>query len=407
MPFHFAARKILSSTGATITYDTGVNPNRLIALNYSGTIHEALNRLSAKSGYHYSIHNNNLTWTSFITRTFDVSFMPGSSSYMVGKDQNQAATTNTSSIDQSQSVGSSLDTEYSNLAGNVSVWHDLDNTLQKLKSARGIVEISQATTTVTVRDDQAHVNAIDHYIKQLNGTLSREVLIRVQVLEVQLNDQFNYGIDWNIVSGKLQLSGSNFVKPVAPTEPSTFIVKWAGSSALIQALMQQGRVSRQTYPSVVTLNNQVAQIGINTQTAYLKQTSTTINNLTTTTSATPGVINEGFTLYVLPKIQGNNVYLQISSTLAKLLNIQNASFKDAAGNINYSIQLPQVAYKRFNVRSAVPNQYTLILAGFKQLESETHKAALLGSWDLGGKTANKSNTETIVLITPTIIRKLH
>ena len=33
--------------------------------------------MAAKTGYVYSVHRNSVYWQAFITRTFDIAFMPG------------------------------------------------------------------------------------------------------------------------------------------------------------------------------------------------------------------------------------------------------------------------------------------------------------------------------------------
>ena len=180
---------------------------------------------------------------------------------------------------------------------------------------------------------------------------------------------------------------------------------WGGSSTFINALAQQGKVSIDTQPRVVTLNNQVAEIGINTQTTYLASVSTTTTtNVGSTATLTPGTVTTGFSLYLLPKIQGNNVYLQISSTLASLITLKQYTGNTTGSSSNSSaIYAPIVSSKRFNQRSAVPSGDTLVLAGFKQLKNEANKQSLFGSDALGGYGGNQTNVETIVLITPTIL----
>ena len=54
-----------------------------------------------------------------------------------------------------------------------------------------------------------------------------------------------------------------------------------------------------TRPEVLTLNNQVAEITLTTQQAYLAKSSVTVTggtDSTTTTELTPGVVTSGFTL---------------------------------------------------------------------------------------------------------------
>jgi len=169
-----------------------------------------------------------------------------------------------------------------------------------------------------------------------------------------------------------------------------------------------GHVSIATEPRLVTLNNQIAEIGINQLQGYLESIAVTTQGVTgtTTTALTPGIVKTGFSLYILPKIKGKKVYLQISSDLSSLRNIQvfTAERQDLAngkqGTVS-QIELPTVNEKIFNQRSVVESGDTLVIAGFRQVRNETANTRTFGIPSSQG--AKKTNLETIVLITPTIL----
>jgi type II secretory pathway component GspD/PulD (secretin) len=112
-------------------------------------------------------------------------------------------------------------------------------------------------------------------------------------------------------------------------------------------------------------------------------------------------VTTGFTLYLLPKVQGNNIYLQISSTLSSLVSLE--TFTSGSGSSQNSIKGPIVTQKRFNQRSLVPSNATLVIAGFKQLTNKANNSSLFGVDQLGGYGGSQDNIETIILITPSII----
>ncbi len=421
LPLHFIVDKVLSRTGAMADYQPDVNQAMPITLNYKGTVKGALDRIAAATNYGYTVDNSTLTWSGFTTKTFDISFMPGVSQYQMGKASGGQKTLQSG---EGTTFGfSDVGSQYSNLQGSLSIWNDLTQALEELKSKDGKVFVSQATTSVTVTDRPQTVRVIANYLKQLNRELSRQVALDVQVLQINLGEAYEYGINWDLVrafasnNSQFGLSGSLGqsinLQPLNGQGDSGFIIKGAPSgdkflnSVLIKALSQQGKVSVITQPRTVTLNNQVAELSINSQQSYLRQVSVTQGtNVTggTTTSVTPGVVSTGFNLYILPKIQGNKVYLQISSTLANLVQIRERSFgsKDTAGG-QFSIQLPEVDEKRFNQKTLVPSSATLVVAGFKQLRNTANKQQLFGQQALGGHGAQKENSEIILLITPTIM----
>lgn len=437
MPFNFWVTKVLDQTGANISYQDGMNRNIPVTLNYTGTIRGALDRLGAISGYSYVVDGNNVQWQAFATQTFDVSFIPGASQYLMG----QQATNNNSTLsaiagapnqNMTQNISGQLMTnQYSNMQGNLSVWTDLQNAIKSMLSPEGTVIVSQATTTITVRDHPQNVRMVGDYLASMNKDLSRQVALQVQVLQITLNKGFTYGIDWNLIVGQLQLQGgsggingagglltptmgTNFTNTSGGgTTPTGFgwgILPANENKILLSALGQQGKVSTVTQPRVVSLNNQVAQIAITTQQTYLASVSTTVTGAASTsqTALNPGVVTTGFTLYVLPKILGRDVYLQLTSELSNLdaLTTVQSSTGGIAGtpiqNVN-QIQAPTVTSKSFNERTMVPSGQTLVLAGFKQVNNEVQKNSSFGFDALGGMGAEQGNTEIILLITPTIV----
>lgn len=438
LPLNLLMNRILPQNIVTAQYGIGASGNTLINLNYTGSIRGALNAISAKTGYAYDIEDGMITWSNIVTKTYDVSFMPGASQYLMGqKSGDTMLSVSSSGGSTGGSTGQGTDSQFSSLEANLSVWKDLQNSIKQMLSPDGKVMVSESTTTVTVQDHPENVQKVADFLASMNRDLSREVSLQVKVLEVKLNQNFNYGINWNLayqsatvggglstgdlsnttnsaLLGKISPSGPGF-GPLVPGGPSGFTPvsgtlpgigagilggPFRNTQILINALAQQGSVSTVTNPDVVTLNNQVAQIDISTQTGYLASTTTTVTGVegTVQTSLNPGTVSTGFKLYILPKIMNHNVYLELSSAISTLDDLK--SFGPSASN---QIQLPTVSGKRFNLRSVVPSGDTLVIAGFKQDQSTANKASMFGSDLLGGKGADRSNIETIVLITPVIV----
>ncbi len=433
MPFNFWVNKALQQTGAVMSYQEDMNRNVPLSFDYTGTIRGALDKLASISGYAYTVEGNSVSWQEFVTQTFDVSFVPGASQYMMGGQagntnpnySNVAAGTSSANV----TTGEMLGNQYSNMQGNLSVWSDLEKTIKDMLSPDGKVMVSQATTTITVRDHPQNVSTVAEYLASMNKDLSRQVVLQVQVLQINLNKSFSYGIDWNMIQGQIEAQGgvggnvdgtlftslgadATALGGIQPTGLGWGILGNGLNKILLTALQQQGDLSVVTQPRVVTLNNQVAQIAITTQKTYLASLTTTNTvNVGSQVSLTPGVVNTGFTLYVLPKIMGRDVYLQLTSELSNLDSLTtftsggstSGSTSTSTQNSTASIQEPTVSSKSFNQRTMVPSGACLVLAGFRQVTNETNKASYFGIDPLGGRGAQQNNTEIIVIITPTIV----
>jgi type IVB pilus formation R64 PilN family outer membrane protein len=435
LPFSYYSRTIAGGGGHNVLthYQVGLDEAATVSMNYTGTVKGALDLLAAKTGYVYAVNGNSVYWQAFITKTFDIAFMPGSSDYMMGKaagTSSGASQANTGGTVQAM-IDDSASSQYSNLKGTLSVWKDLGTTIKQLLSPSGTVIVSESTTSVTVRDKPSNVDLVAKYISNLNSNLSRQVLVKVQVLDVTLSSDFVWGINWNAIK---QTLGQQFLltadegTPVSITSlsngnaiPQVGTKNNLGSStavgALINALTQQGRVSVVTEPRVVCLNNQVSVIRIVNQEGYLASVqNTTVAGAsgtgasgTITSQLTPGALITGLTLYVLPKIMNGKVYLQVNADLSTKVSIQAISSAtggtpDAStATAGSTIQVPNFTQKQFNQRSIIGSGDTLIIAGYRQLSNTANAMQLLDSQALGGKGAKEQEVETIVLITPIIL----
>jgi len=438
MPFQFLLSRLLRNTGTVVDYQPGVQQQMPITMQYQGQIKGALDKLAGLTGYDYTAVGRSLSWTAFETKIFNISFMPGASNYLLGQQSggDSGASSSTSSGSSASFGAGNGDQQFTNLQGKLSVWQDIAKTLDDLKSDKGKVVVSESTASVTAYDHPANISAMTKYIDKLNQTMSQQVGLKVQVLEIDLNNSYAYGINWNqiatIAGTKLTLAG-NLATGAAVVGSDAAAISGptggifglqvgnsgsggtGGSNAILNALSTQGRLRVVTEPSVVTMNNQVAEIRINTDTSYLASASSTAaaTNVGATSTLTPGTITTGLTLYLLPKIQDNDIYLQVSSTLSSLVTITPFSASTGSStapttssstqpSISF-IELPTLSEKSFNIRSIVESGATLIVAGFKEIRDNTKTTSFAGVDALGGKGGLSENTETILLITPQLI----
>ncbi|HVE43765.1 MAG TPA: secretin N-terminal domain-containing protein [Gammaproteobacteria bacterium] len=441
LPFSYYSRTVSTGAGKNILtkYQPGLDVATNISVNYSGSIKGALDLIASKSGYVYSVHGSTIYWQAYITRTFEVAFMPGGTDYLMGKKSGssggaQPVGGGTNGQTSSYTNSDSSDSEYSNLSAKLSVWDDVQATIKQLLSPQGTVTVSQATTSVTVRDRPANVQLIGQYIGNLNNSLSKQVLVKVQVLEVLLENDYTFGINWGTIArafhnSPFMINGSygtpvsitaltpQNLPPAASALTSVPMVPQIGLvgngenpsyTVLFNALNQQGKTALVSEPRVVCLNNQVSVIRIVQSEGYLASIQNTSlasgtaqsNNTgigTVTSQVTPGTVITGLTLYILPKILNQKVYLQVNADLSSLISITSI------GPTNSQIQVPKVIEKHFNQRSMIRSGETLILSGFRQVKNVANANQFINSQALGGKGSSQVNTETIILITPILL----
>jgi MSHA biogenesis protein MshL len=448
LPFSYYSRTIAGGAGSHVLtkYQTGLDPAVNVTLNYTGTVKGALDLLASKSGYVYTIHGGSIYWQAFITRTFDIAFMPGGTDYLMGKSSSSSSASQSSGGGAAGTGGmvsnyvssDASDSEYSNLKGTLSVWTDLENTIKQLLSADGKVVVSQSTTSVTVRDKPSNVELIAQFIANMNKAMSKQVLVKVQVLEVSLESDYIFGINWQLIERAFNKSpfviNGSYGTPISisqvftpqsglPTGAPAPTVPVFGTQVqpntnnpipsytiLFNALNQQGKTSVVTEPRVVCLNNQVSVVRIVKQQGYLASVQNTsiasggtAPTSTVTSQLTPGTVITGLTLYILPKIMKDKVFLQVNADLSTAGAFGTISSGTQSSANNTQIQTPNITEKHFNQRSVIKSGDTLILAGFRQVSNQANANQFVTSQALGGKGAQQLNTETIVLITPIIL----
>jgi len=419
-------------------YQVGLDPTLKLSINYSGTVKGALDMLASKTGYVYSINGNDVYWQAFVTKTFEIAFMPGTSDYMMGKASAASGAAGAggaaaSTMQQSSGfIDDSAASQYSNIKGTLSIWKDLDTTIKQLLTADGKVIVSESTTSVTVKDRPSNVDLVSKYIANLNKHLSSQVLVKIEVLDITLNNDFNFGINWQAVQSKLGkgsdlILNANYGTPITiqsfaggPNPTMGFQQHDSSSSffaPLINALQQQGKVAVVSQPRVVCLNNQVSAIRIVSQQGYLASlqitsfggsstTPATAQSNSVTSQITPGQVVTGLTLYILPKILGNKIVLQVNADLSinnGFGTVTATGQPSTAANPQSAIQVPNLTQKQFNQRSVIQSGETLVLSGFRQVTNNAAAMQFLDSTDLGGRAATQQSTETIVLITPIIL----
>lgn len=411
-PLQQALHELLAPHGLGVRFLDDIDPQQQIALAHSGSLGQALERIARDTGYSYAVEDTLVTWSKFKVAEFDVAFLAGNTNFFLGdsgEQQNNASNGRGSALTE-VSGGTPGNQQFLNFSSEaLSVWTDLEVALKLLLSNSGQLAINQSSTSVLVRDYPQYVDQVEQYLRQQNQRLTRQVAVDVKVLEITFNDQDQTSVDWQLirqasgVEGMMSMAGqllngdsSAGLGQLSLSRPQG---RYAGSGVLLEALQQQGLVQVSNHPRVLSLNNQIAKIALQDNATYLASAGTTNTaNVGSSDVLIPGVISTGFELYVLPKVSGQSVILQLSTSLSDLQSIDEVRSGDMI------IQTPHTNRKNFFMKAMVANGNTLLLSGLKNSRSERREQSSFGSWLFGGGLADGvSQSETILLITPYII----
>lgn len=402
----FILEKIQRAGGSNLTTESDASRQTDIELNYSGSLAGLLNQIALRSDLRWSYESGRILFYRVVSRSISVKTMPGSLKLSAG-------------LSLSSSGGG---TGSSSSSSDINIWTGLEKNMANMVSVSGKLVIDQNTGTVTVRDAFRNVEAIEMYVQSLNQTLMRQVSMTVEVLQVNLNTDFQSGIDWNYVSdtmqlGKLQIKGPTAVASADAASTIGLVLKNAAGTTnqlLFQALEKFGRVSSAYSTVVTTVNRQPVPVGNQTTQTYLKSVTPTLLTNTTGGSTnnsvygppalTPGEITTGFSLTLLPiLLDSNQVLLECGLSLSSLKSL--TSFNSGSGTGLQTIQQPSVANFAVLQRLVAKSNETIVLSGFDAELLQSQQVDPLLNNLPGSRKGSKDRTTTVVLITPRLLEQ--
>lgn len=396
-----------SGGGTGARTSLAISPASPLSVNYSGTLTGLINYVAAAYGVSWKLDSGRIKIFQHESRTFRITALPGDThlSAQVGSTTSSGSGggggSGGASTVQAQTGNKSTGAAFSGL----SVWKGLETSIKQMLSAKGVVIASPATGTITVTDTPHVLGQVASFLHEQNDSLSRLVSVNVRVLSVQLKDSGSRGINWDAIYNKVNSSTLLSLRTSFPGAGSLIMTNrgdspMAGTKAMIDALATQGRVSEVTSTQLVTMNNQPVPINVGMSRAYVASTSLTQTaNVGSTSTITPGMVQTGFAMSLVPHIlDPQNVVMQYSMDISSLVGLESFTSGGA------TIQLPNVASNNFIQRVKLRSGETLVVAGFDQKDQSTSGEGFGNAQNAlaGSQTTNKNQTMMVVLIQPTI-----
>ena len=272
--------------------------------------------------------------------------------------------------------------------------------------------------SITVSAFPASLAQVESFIRNFEASIQRQVLIEAKIVEVNLEDSFEFGIDWNVVTSIVRRGTTLGINVRTPTNtPRTTgnveLTLGGGDgsvSAVLNALESQGNVRVLSNPRVSALNNQRAVFNVTTSEVIFTTSRTPILGPTGgivsfETQVTPQQIQVGIVLDVLPQIGSDNgVTMNIRPVVTSVA--RTASFVQD-GN---TFTAPVIDTRESDTMARLRAGETIIIGGLMQTRSERVKSGVPGlrSIPLLGRafTSYKNverKSELVIFLTPTII----
>jgi len=236
-------------------------------------------------------------------------------------------------------------------------WTQLQATLTSIVGGgegRSIV-VDKHSGLVIVRAMPGELRDVEAYLTDAQDSLQRQVILEAKVIEVDLNDSFQSGVDWALISSSQEFAVGNgslargvgrLLEADGTSSPISSAASAAISSgldasnipfanlfaagsstdnfaSLITLLSTQGSVHVLSSPRVSTVNNQKAVIKVGSDEFFVTDISsdnqTTIAGTTTSPDITLTPFFSGIALDVTPQISGDGeVILHIHPSISEV-----------------------------------------------------------------------------------------
>jgi len=265
------------------------------------------------------------------------------------------------------------------------------------------IGIDKQSNTLLFSASPVHWIQIQKALDELDRT-PNQVQIDASILEVTLNNQFNYGVDWSVLSDAGQLTVSSINSPAGkiaqgiPGMSVTFLGK--DVQAAINALSERTNVQVVSAPKIVALDNHLAKLEVGDQVPITTQAEQS------TVAGSAPVINSveyrstGVILNVTPRIGGDGrVMLDISQEVSSVGQTTSSS-----------INSPTIQERKMATTLILDNGQVVALGGLISTSRNLtdtgipflEKAPVLGAL-FKTHTNTSARTELIVLITAKVI----
>ena len=426
------------------------------------TVFEALDSIRELYGYEYKIEGARIFIEpqAMQTRVFQVNYIVGqregksdtrvtSGSISNNNQQNQqstSGTTTTTSGNNASSInGTSITTSTKN-----DFWPDLALSLKEIvgpgDGKRVIVNLQSGV--IVVRAMPADIRNVEAFLRLMQVSIERQVILEAKILNVALNDASQSGVNWSVfgksgastalagninanttltnggsvgdlVSGDLTVSNGASVSNAATTALGgplfAVALQSANFAALLSFLETQGDVQVLSSPRIATINNQKAVLKVGTDEFFVTGVSSSTTAVGATATTVPEVqlqpFFSGISLDVTPQIdKDNNIILHMHPTISQVTTVnKQVNLGTTSGTINLPLASSNVSETDSIVRTK--DGRVIAIGGLMTESSVSSKSKVPGLGDIKGignafrqKGSAVSKTELVILLKSTVVQ---
>lgn len=367
MPARDFFLSLMQSAGQNLLVHPEVTGNITFSLS-NVNLEEVLAAVRDSYGYDYrrTSYGYQIQPNQAITRTYDLNYL---NVQRLGTTDTRVSSGQVTSSDNTgvgvggtttSSTSSTVNASQLLTSSNVDFWAEIREVIAMMignEEGNQVVVNPQAGLLV-VRAASADQQAVENFLRQAQRNLQRQVILETKILEVNLSDGFQAGINWSFLQGQKGISLGGFATtaggvniPNIPLEGPDGIGGVFGATfdfgnfeGVVQLLETQGDVRVLSSPRISTLNNQKAVIKVGTDEFFVTDVSTTTTSLAGGTTAPDLDITltpffSGISLDVTPQIDENDqITLHVRPTVSRVQD-QNKSIQLGSADNVFNLPL--------------------------------------------------------------------
>ena len=423
-----------------------------ISLNLKDVnVFEALEAIRDMYGYDYKLSGTRIYVQPLTmqTRIFQVNYLTG---LRQGNSSLRVTSGSVSDNPAGQTSGTSgtttttgqatrgMDSSKVSMTSSADFWEELAQSLKAIVIGDGrSVVVSPMSGVIVVRAMPDELKNVAAYLKASQISIERQVILEAKIVEVQLNDGFQSGVNWaafknnpnsrtsigqlspgaTVAAAGAMTNGSLTSTPGTDLSLAATAGQAAGSlfgmafqtsnfAALLSFLESQGNVHVLSSPRIATLNGQKAVLKVGTDEFFVTNVTNTTTTGTATTS-TPSVTLQpffsGIALDVTPRIdQNNEIILHVHPSVSLVTTVNKTV---DVGGVGGTLNLPLASSSISETDSIVRARDGQIVAigGLMRQATFDDQSGLPGlPKPVFGQTSKRSEKrELVILLKPTVV----
>jgi general secretion pathway protein D len=274
---------------------------------------------------------------------------------------------------------------------------------------------SPESGVVTVRATSRQHEKVQEFIDRVMRSAKRQVLIEATIIEVDLNDNYQQGIDWSKVGDGFNLDRAQSTANVlSPTAPFSLAYANSGLTVAIDMLRGFGTTKVLSSPKLTVLNNQTATLKVSEDFVYFNVKQDVVpgnanTDATTTTTTTPQSVSIGFFMSLTAQISDDDVItLNVRPSISSISDLKD---DPNPALINVKNRVPQIRTREIESMLRVHSGEIAVLGGLMEDRMDNKSGRFPGVGDIPffgeiftTRNNASSKSELVIILRPTIIK---